>query len=218
MRPSKNKNRRTKAKREDRRSQKSAGAREAYASTVARVALQAVREIAARKQGPVQSRRVVNYLRGNQFPPSAAGDPPGDATLEAYGLFWSASASWVGTLLEGLSEGGYLDIGLEVGRGLSVTPLGECLLAGEESADPSVLPHRPVLGSHPEIEKRLRDLRSRLAAEKGRPPYGIFSNETLAHLAEHRPQNLGELASTPGLGERRLEEFGRRILAVLRRR
>jgi superfamily II DNA helicase RecQ len=199
-----------------------------------------VRALQERTGKAVDRRLLSNYLRGNQPPPGPATArrandelPGGEAhekkrcgtpeTIDseeahgAYGLLWALGPAWVDELTERLVEEGYLSRDTGPGRKLSATPSGERLLAGRELPGARLLPQRPQLGSNPQVEKKLRELRRRLAKEAGRPPYGIFSNATLAHLAARRPRNLGELAAVPGLGEKRLRQFGRRILAALRR-
>ncbi len=192
--------------------------RESYALSVARAALQAVRDLEAYFGHPVGKKRVVNYLRGNQPPPPACAETKDTSPRDAYALLWIDSASWVEELLERLNEEGYLETTLPPRGGWSLTHSGVNLLTGEESIDVSILPGRPALGTHPELEERLRGLRRRIAKEVGRPPYGVFSNATLAYLAVHRPRDMGALSATPGLGEQRLRKFGRRILRVLKKK
>jgi ATP-dependent DNA helicase RecQ len=62
---------------------------------------------------------------------------------------------------------------------------------------------------------RLRDLRRRLAIERGVPPYMIFGDETLRELARLRPRTLEEMATVRGVGRRKLEDFGEVFLAVV---
>ncbi len=61
----------------------------------------------------------------------------------------------------------------------------------------------------------LRAERSRIAREQGVPPYVIFHDSTLLALASRRPCSLAELADVPGMGERKIERYGKMFLAVL---
>ncbi|HVV73123.1 MAG TPA: RecQ family ATP-dependent DNA helicase, partial [Verrucomicrobiae bacterium] len=54
----------------------------------------------------------------------------------------------------------------------------------------------------------LRQLRKRLADERGVPPYIIFSDVSLRQMARYYPSNPGEFTRISGVGERKLQEFG----------
>lgn len=193
-----------------------------YAGAVARITLTGLAEL-QEAMGPIVRRRLVNHLRGNQAAPRS-GEPAttdgghGVSGLsEIYGIFWAETAAWVEEVVDGLIEEGYIDLLPPPRRALTIPAAGERLRRGRERPGASWLPRRPLLGSHPALEERLRALRRRLALEESRPPYGVFSNATLAYLATHRPGNLGELAAVPGLGARRVQAYGRKILAALKK-
>jgi ATP-dependent DNA helicase RecQ len=61
----------------------------------------------------------------------------------------------------------------------------------------------------------LRGLRRRLAAERSVPPYLIFGDRTLALLASHRPRNQAELLTIKGIGEKKAQDLGPAVLALL---
>jgi len=63
---------------------------------------------------------------------------------------------------------------------------------------------------------RLRDLRRTLADERNVPAYIIFSDATLVQMAATRPQTLAEFRKLPGVGEKKLRDFGETFLAALR--
>ncbi len=74
----------------------------------------------------------------------------------------------------------------------------------------------PVPGSPEERRfERLRALRRELAVEQGVPPYVVFHDATLRAMALVRPANTVQLAEIPGVGERKIERYGSRFLAVL---
>ncbi|MCY4409510.1 MAG: DNA helicase RecQ [Caldilineaceae bacterium] len=54
----------------------------------------------------------------------------------------------------------------------------------------------------------LRDLRSRVAAERGVPPYMIFGDVTLQQMAYYFPQSRESLSRISGIGAVKLEELG----------
>lgn len=63
--------------------------------------------------------------------------------------------------------------------------------------------------------ERLRELRRKLAGEQGVPPYVIFHDSTLEAIAATAPTTLAELAELPGIGEKKLERYGRLFLDAL---
>ncbi len=61
----------------------------------------------------------------------------------------------------------------------------------------------------------LRAWRSEVAREHNLPSYIVFSNATLAEMARRAPASLAELGEVGGVGEKKLEAYGREILRVL---
>jgi ATP-dependent DNA helicase RecQ len=62
----------------------------------------------------------------------------------------------------------------------------------------------------------LRQCRRQLAQQQGVPPYVVFHDSTLAAMAAMRPQTLVEFAELPGVGDRKLQNYGAEFLLVLR--
>ncbi|HKO58873.1 MAG TPA: DNA helicase RecQ [Thermoanaerobaculia bacterium] len=61
----------------------------------------------------------------------------------------------------------------------------------------------------------LRSWRREEAQERGVPPYVIFSDRTLRELARIRPTTLLALREVYGVGDAKLQEFGRKVLELL---
>jgi ATP-dependent DNA helicase RecQ len=66
--------------------------------------------------------------------------------------------------------------------------------------------------------EELRGLRRALAAERGLPAFCVFPDAVLRQLSSSRPQDEGELAKVPGIGRKKLEQYGEALLKVLRAR
>ena len=63
--------------------------------------------------------------------------------------------------------------------------------------------------------ERLRNLRRRLARERGVPPYLIFGDRTLQELAALRPTTLDELRGIRGIGQAKLADLGPLFVAEI---
>ena len=68
----------------------------------------------------------------------------------------------------------------------------------------------------PGLFERLRMLRKDLADAKNVPPYVVFSDVTLRHFSRDYPQNDAALLRVPGVGEKKLEDYGRAFVEVIR--
>ncbi len=55
---------------------------------------------------------------------------------------------------------------------------------------------------------RLRELRRTLASERGLPPYIVFSDVALRHMAREYPITLAAFGLIHGVGDKKLKEFG----------
>jgi ATP-dependent DNA helicase RecQ len=76
---------------------------------------------------------------------------------------------------------------------------------------------RPVLSkAEAELFERLRGLRKAIAAEKGLPPFTILHDATLEELCKVRPGSVQELASIRGVADRKVQEFGERLVEAIR--
>ncbi|GAA5122448.1 DNA helicase RecQ [Luteolibacter yonseiensis] len=64
--------------------------------------------------------------------------------------------------------------------------------------------------------ERLRSLRKELADARNIPPYVVFSDVTLRHCSRDYPQNDAALLRVPGVGEKKLDDFGRAFIDVIR--
>ena len=64
--------------------------------------------------------------------------------------------------------------------------------------------------------ERLRSLRRKLADERGVPAYIIFSDVSLREMAKKYPMNASDFRRIPGVGERKLKDFGEPFLAEIK--
>ena len=73
----------------------------------------------------------------------------------------------------------------------------------------------PANDSHESLRERLRAWRRELAKQQALPAYVILHDATLDALCRQRPGNVAELLQVPGIGERKAERFGARILELI---
>ncbi len=62
----------------------------------------------------------------------------------------------------------------------------------------------------------LRDVRLRLARERGVPPYVIFHDTTLRDMAQRRPKTMADLHEIYGVGAKKAADFGDLFLDAIR--
>jgi ATP-dependent DNA helicase RecQ len=63
---------------------------------------------------------------------------------------------------------------------------------------------------------RLREIRLRIARERGVPPYVIFHDTTLRDMAVRRPKTIEDLHHVYGVGARKAADFGDEFLDAIR--
>lgn len=63
---------------------------------------------------------------------------------------------------------------------------------------------------------KLRKLRKAIADEENIPPYVVFNDATLIEMAEQMPITASEMLSVNGVGQRKLERFGKPFLVMIK--
>lgn len=144
----------------------------------------------------------------------------GHDRLSTFGIGRDRSEDEWRHLARELVRGGYVRQTPEEFNALKVTERGRAVLfEGErvlavkprKAARPAGVADQP----HPELFERLRALRKRLADERGLPPYVIFHDSTLKHMAAALPATREQLRRTPGVGERKAADYGEAFLACV---
>jgi len=75
---------------------------------------------------------------------------------------------------------------------------------------------RGAMDEEGELFARLRELRRRLATERGIPAYMVFSDAVLLTMAATRPRTATAVLAISGVGPKKLSQYGDAFLAVLR--
>jgi ATP-dependent DNA helicase RecQ len=135
---------------------------------------------------------------------------------------------WRGVVRQ-LVARGYLKADVEGYNTLALTDRARPLLRGEEKIElrvereavkrarkrKSAASVAGAIFPEEQLFERLRALRTELARAAGVPPYVIFHDATLREVALRKPASLADLATIPGIGEKKLERYGERLLALL---
>ena len=66
-----------------------------------------------------------------------------------------------------------------------------------------------------ELFEKLRALRRGIADKAGIPPYIIFHDSVLIEMAASKPQTLEDLSGIKGIGDKKLEKYGRLFLDII---
>jgi ATP-dependent DNA helicase RecQ len=128
-----------------------------------------------------------------------------------------------------LVAAGLLEVEPEHG-GLRLSPRARPVLKGEQRLrlrrDPKTQSVAPVsrvsrasAGENPgddRLFEALREKRRAIAQEKNVPAYVIFHDRTLAEMARLRPSSLAAMRAISGVGEAKLERYGKSFLEVIR--
>lgn len=69
----------------------------------------------------------------------------------------------------------------------------------------------------PDLWERLRSLRGELARASSLPAYTVFHDSTLREMATRLPQTLEEMLTISGVGQAKLEKYGKLFLEEMRK-
>ncbi len=108
--------------------------------------------------------------------------------------------------------------------GLSFGPAARAILKGEAAVSIVVPPpprkRRERAGAQQDwpddpLFEALRAVRRTIARDQGVPPYVIFHDATLREMAAARPRTLADLGRISGVGDRKLDAYGRTFLEAI---
>ena len=169
--------------------------------------------------------QVVDVLRGRDTDKVKAN---GHHELSTFGLLADCPPGELRGYLEQLLDRGFLVTSGDRYPVLQVAPEGLELLRGDAPCE-LYRQQRPQRrrrsrpraaedsweGVDGELFEALRELRRRLAAERGVPPYVILHDRSLRDLARLKPATTGQLLEVYGIGEKKATELGPRLLAAI---
>lgn len=146
-------------------------------------------------------------------------------SLSTYGLMKDRTRTEVHEMMDHLEAEGYLLTEPEY-QILQLTPsAGQVLYQGKtvqmlvrkEEKQQEKINSSKLTGSDADLYDVLRDLRADLAREAGVPPFVIFSNATLADMAEKKPLTTSQFKKVSGVGEIKAAWYGSPFLKRIRK-
>ena len=148
-------------------------------------------------------------------------------TLSTYNIMPDSTAVYVRRLIDMLLERGYLIADPDRMNVLVLTRTGNALMRGRgefrvklpKEKKPAAAKQYAALAEDADekLFDALRDVRTRLAARAGVPPYVIFSNATLAAMAAKQPSSEFDLLSVRGVGDAKARRYGKEFLAAIQK-
>lgn len=178
--------------------------------------------------------RIVEILRGSRSQAMHSIDAQGCPT---YGTWRDRSKVSVTRLVKDLIESGHLRVEGTEYPTIALTRIGQEVLEGSRAVVLKTNPEtQPVVSptlkpsearpervavlkappADPQLFERLRRLRTEIAEEEGVAPFVIFHDKTLRTIANEKPETPDALLEIPGIGEVKVERYGRRVLEVVK--
>lgn len=165
----------------------------------------------------------IDVIRGSN---SARVQELGHERLKSYGQGTGKPLAFWSWLVKQLVTRGFLTQNEITYQALKLTPLTRPIL--REGAK-LVLPKPREKVAKPKKGKKaatntgfgeglfqaLREWRKRVADEQGVPPFIVFGDQTLRHLAMAKPKTTAELLQVSGVGEKKLASYGEMLLQVI---
>ncbi|MEN8720506.1 MAG: RQC domain-containing protein, partial [Oceanococcaceae bacterium] len=138
------------------------------------------------------------------------------------------AVAWQAVLRQLIAQG-LLAVDVEGHGALHLTASAAPVLRGEATVQLRELPRKGGTSSRTTRSRAIVDLpvedqplfdalrawRKEAAGTLGVPPYVIFHDATLRALAQHRPATAQDLEAVPGIGQRKIEDYGDEVLDVI---
>lgn len=144
-------------------------------------------------------------------------------TLSTYGIGREHSRPEWKSIGRELIRLGYLAQAADKFQVISLTEKGRAVLKQRTpvsltrsvSASENTSTRKGEVACDEDLFEKLRALRKRLADERGVPPYIVFSDVALRHMARDYPSNHTEFLNISGVGQSKLAAYGDTFLAEI---
>lgn len=158
----------------------------------------------------------------------------GHDKLSTYGLMKAYAASEIRAWIDQLVAMGHIGVASGNYPTLHLTQTGKSVMLGEAEVQ-LLLPKGPKRASSrrrrgsvaavaqeesldvdEQLFEALRTLRKSMAAERGVPPYILFNDRSLAHMAAHKPTTEADFLRIKGVGEKKAADLGPAFMDAIR--
>ncbi|WP_194362712.1 DNA helicase RecQ [Neptunicella marina] len=169
------------------------------------------------------SQYVIDVLRGNMLDVIVKNE---HHKLSTFGIGRDQSDAYWHNLINQLIHQGLIRVDITQNAILKLTEAARTVLSGKQPITLAVprlslkVKSDNVLGKRyydRELFAKLKHLRKKIAEEDQVPPYVVFSDVSLAEMAEQVPENQGEFLDINGVGHTKLERYGERFLAAIQK-
>ena len=172
---------------------------------------------------------VVDILRGTRTEKIARS---GHDRLPTFGVGAARGKAEWQSIIRQMAATGILRLDVAGYGGLAITDRGRALLRGEGvfryredtvARTPAAGPRpraaraddQPLTGDEAALLGVLKELRLRLARERGVPAYVVFSDRSLIDMAQRRPRTVEDFAEVHGVGAAKRKDFAAPFLAAI---
>lgn len=135
--------------------------------------------------------------------------------LSTYGLMKERKLKDISDLILRLSAMQYLDITESQYPVVTLNELSWQVLRGQKKVWQKMVIVKKAKAKG-ELFEALRSLRKELATKEKLPPYMIFSDATLTQMATDKPTDLELMKNIRGVGEFKLQKYGKEFLTVIK--
>ena len=170
---------------------------------------------------------IVDVLRGVD---SDKVKTKGHDKIKTFGVGRIASADFWKIFIRQMVSANYFLINIQRYGALQITQKGETVLKGEEEyfyrkiefntpiKEKRIKPETidaEILDDEKELFSLLKSKRMELALKLRVPAYIIFPDATLHQMLLHKPQTLEEMGRLNGVGQQKLEKYGKDFLSII---
>lgn len=169
----------------------------------------------------VASQYVIDVLRGKNLKRIIE---QGQDKLSTYGIGKEQTDAYWHNIINQLIHQGLVRIDITQNAVLKLTEAARPMLRGEHQLQLAVPRLIIDLGKKAKLDQRnydralfakLKHLRKSIAEQEDVPPFVVFSDATLADMAERLPDSSAGFLQVNGVGQTKLERYGERFLAAI---
>lgn len=186
------------------------------------VAAQKVLSCIYRLNQSVASQYLIDVLRGKKLKRIV---DSGHDQLSTYGIGKDESDAWWHNLINQLIHQGLVRVDITQNAMLKLNEAARAVLKGELPVSLAVPRMSLNLGKKAKLDNRnydralfakLKKLRKAIAEEDEVPPFVVFSDMTLSHMAEILPTSERDMLQVSGVGQTKLSRYGEAFLNLIR--